>query len=390
MDWNAYLRSNLEQTGSARLTRYRGAMGAFLGEERERSDSRQMPNLSFLDFSSNDYLGLASNPQVIAALRGEDNLGAGASPVLTGYTASHRELENQLANLNETEAALVFSSGYACNLGVLSCLAGKGDLIASDSLNHASLIDGCRLSRARTFVYPHSDIETLERYLEAHRSQYGRVLLVSESIFSMDGDSARLRELVELAKGYECGLIVDEAHATGVYGNHGSGLSEEWELGHFLLAKLGTLSKAVGAIGGYVCGTSDLIEFLVNHCRSYLFSTAPPMPIMRAITQSLKLLDSMHAERRELRRASLGVRKRLRAVGWSVPEGDSPIVPVMLGAAEDALELSQALRNEQILVPAIRPPTVPDGSSRLRISLSIKHSPEDIDRLCTTMARLSP
>lgn len=371
--WLEFLARALADKRAAALLRVRGG---------------QSTPAAGLDFGSNDYLGLATHPEVLAAARGSDGrstkllrFGSGASPVLSGYTPHHATLEAELARLSGTEAALVFSSGYGCNVGALACLASQEDLILSDALNHASLIDGCRLSKAQRIIYPHNDIQALESLLQSQRTQFRRALLVTESIFSMDGDAAPLKELSELCQRFDVGLVVDEAHATGMYGEQGGGLVSELGLQSQVLMKLGTLSKALGGIGGYACGSSDLVEYLVNHCRSYLFSTAPPVPVVQAVAQAVRLLAGMSSARRQLRQHSQQLRRSLQQRGWSVPDGDSPIVPVLVGSENTALELSQRLAGLGLRVPAIRPPTVPRGTSRLRISLSSQHSGQDIQHL---------
>lgn len=353
--------------------------------DQQRHRSRQVCSVAgLLDFSSNDYLGLRSHPMVLAALAaslGTGVWGAGASPVLSGYGNDQRDLEISLADFSGMESALVFSSGFAGNCGVIACLADSQDLILSDQLNHASLIDGCRLSRATKLVYPHGDVGYIRDTLRQRRSQFQKVMLVTESIFSMDGDAAPLAELVDLAQRYDCGLVVDEAHAVGVYGAQGGGLLEELELQSHVLAKLGTLSKALGGVGGYVAGQTKVIEYLVNRCRSYMFSTAPPGPALAAASSALQLLRGMSEQRVQLRAQASELRHALRQIGWNVPVGDSPIIPVVVGSEQRALWFSQQLRNVGIVVPAIRPPTVPDHTCRLRISLAAQHSAEDCQRL---------
>lgn len=293
-----------------------------------------------------------------------------------------------------SEDALVFSSGYAANLGVIACLAGAGDLILSDQLNHACLIDGCRLSRARTQIFPHNDVGFVRDFLQANRHQFERVLIITESVFSMDGDLADLRSLTDLADQYGSGLLVDEAHATGVYGPGGCGMLGELGLEGRCLAKLGTLSKALGNVGGYVGGSRLLIDYLINHCRSYIFSTAAATSIMYAAEAALAEMLKMDTERRELRQRAMYVRHALRQQGWHVPVAgqqgqpdDSPIIPVVVGAETVALELSERLLQQGIYVPAIRPPTVPEGTSRLRISLTAEHDQEAVQRLATAMGQ---
>lgn len=335
-----------------------------------------------LDFGSNDYLGLRWHPAVLALTSGAEAAsltawGAGASPLLSGYSSAQAMLERELAAFSQTSSALVFSSGYACNSGTVACLANADDLILSDQLNHASLIDGCRVSRATTYVYPHCDVEHVREVLRRDRQRYRRVLLLTESIFSMDGDAAPLQALADLAEEFDGGLVVDEAHAVGVYGSQGSGLLEELGLQTRALAKLGTLSKAIGGVGGYVAAADNLIEYLVNHCRSYMFSTAAPAFILTLAAKSLQLLREQSSQRQALRRQAADLRNALSQRGWSVLAGDSPIIPLLVGNEHRALLLSQQLWESGIYVPAIRPPTVPAHTCRLRISLSTRHTPHD-------------
>ena len=353
---------------------------------------------SWLDFGSNDYLGLREHPQVLSVLKQPVALGSGASPVLTGHTRVHRDVEELLAALSGSSRSMVFSSGFACNTGVIAALAQEKDLILSDQLNHASLIDGSRLARARVHVYRHLDVEAVAMYLRQHRQQFRKCLLVTESVFSMDGDIAPLTELTEVCEEYDCGLVVDEAHATGVYGQGGGGLIEELELQQKVLCKLGTLSKAIGGVGGFVSGSESCVRYLINHCRSYIFSTAPSPTVMQGVLAALRVLPDLEQERRQLRAASRQLRAELKQQGWqcnapashaTVREADTPIIPVVVGSAERALRLSRQLLEEKIYVPAIRPPTVPEGSCRLRLSLSVRHTQEDFARLTSVMARIA-
>lgn len=373
--WTAFLDQSLHRTAEAGRTRVR----------------RSLDLDGLIDFGSNDYLSLRSHPDVLAGLSAVSSLtgarwGAGASPVLSGYSAQHASLERALAEFSSTSAAIVFSSGFACHSGSVACLAGSGDLILSDQLNHASLIDGCRLSRASTVIYPHADAEFVRNYLQQHRHQFDKVLLLSESIFSMDGDAAPLVNLFEIAEQYDTGLVVDEAHAVGVYGQRGGGLLEELQLQSQVLAKLGTLSKALGSVGGYVAGDEKLIGYLVNHCRSYLFSTAAPGLVLLAAQRALQLLVNMQDERQTLRRTARRLRQRLSDLGLASSAGDSPIIPILVGSESRAVALSRQLWERGIYVPAIRPPTVPVGTSRLRVSLSTSHAPQHIDQLVSALA----
>ncbi|MEM7478330.1 MAG: 8-amino-7-oxononanoate synthase [Planctomycetota bacterium] len=381
MDWSSFFAEQLRSKEQQGGLRRRG--GQFSTDD------------DWLDFGSNDYLALRDSPAIYkAALKG-DQLGSGASPVLTGHTEEHRQLEQLLAQFSGFEDALVFSSGYSCNTGVIACLAGEGDLILSDQLNHASLIDGCRLSKAKSLIFPHRDHDFVRSFLQDSRDQYRRVMLLTESVFSMDGDFAPLQELANLAQQYNCGLVVDEAHAMGVYGKQGSGLLEELGIHDATLCKIGTLSKAAGGVGGYACGSKSLVEFLVNHCRSYIFSTAPAINVMRALHCSLLQIQSMSKQREKLRTHARYLRKTLAEQGWrctvaanpqETTSGDSPIIPVIVGQSERAILLSQHLADRKIYVPAIRPPTVPAGLSRLRISLSSRHRDEDLAALVQALA----
>ncbi len=380
--WDNFLQESLDEAQEQGLLRTRVARSlrhhAILGNCSE----------NLVNFASNDYLGLSRNGEVcrraheilIAA-----ELGAGASPLVSGYTVKHQELERALAEFQQAEAAVVFSSGYACNLGVVASLVGSDDAVLSDRLNHASLIDGCRLSGARIFVYPHGDADFVRKFLVGQRQRFRRVLIISESIFSMDGDAAPLKDLASIAQQYDSGLAVDEAHATGVYGIRGAGLIEELGLSDQVLVKLGTLSKAIGGVGGFVAGSSALCNFVVNRCRSYVYSTALPASCAAAAIESVRQITLLANERNELRRTAQSLRCTLSGLGWQVPDGDSPIIPVIVGDEELAMEIAQRLRQRGFLVPAIRPPTVPRATSRLRISLSTQHDQEAIDRFVTAL-----
>lgn len=351
---------------------------------------------SLCDFGSNDYLGLSKHREVAAAVKEalqHDGWGSGASPVVGGYSHWHRELEEQLAQVSGCEDAICFSSGFGCNAGVISSLVGPNDALLSDALNHASLIDGCRLSsipRQSRIVFPHRDATFVANWLKTHRSEHDKVAILTESIFSMDGDMAPLVELSQLSSQYDCGLIVDEAHAVGVYGRCGGGLIEELGITSQVLLKLGTLSKALGSIGGYATGSRYTVDYLVNHCRSYLFSTSPPAAVAAAASAAVSLLPSYSDQRRKLRTTSMQLRERLRKLGWNIPLGDSPIIPVIVGDETTAMQLSENLLANGLVVPAIRPPTVPAGKSRLRISLSVDHTSQQIDLLLNTLGATCP
>ena len=339
---------------------------------------------------SNDYLGLASHPALADADAGaaaRDGFGASAARLVSGDLPAHRELEAALASFLDRPAALLFPTGYQTNLGVVTALAGPEDLIVSDALNHASLIDGCRLSRAHVAVYPHADASAAARLLAAG-SQHRRRLLVTESLFSMDGDAAPLGALAEAAAATDSVLVVDEAHAFGALGPGGRGLCAAAGIAPDVL--IGTLGKAVGAAGGFVAGSSALRDLLVNRARTFIFTTALPPPVAAAATASVGLIAGPEGERRRSlladRQRSLGLALAARGLVAGPPVG--PILPVVLGSEARALAAAAGLRARGFFVPAIRPPTVPPGSSRLRITLSAAHQPADLDRFVAALAEV--
>jgi 8-amino-7-oxononanoate synthase len=343
-----------------------------------------------INFSSNDYLNLAGDARLArsAALAARRHgCGARSSPLVSGLTPPLRALERALADWEGTEAALVLASGFAANLAVLTALCGRGDAIFSDELNHASLIDGCRLSRADVHVYRHCDLGHLDELLSKHASGARRRVIVTDTVFSMDGDIAPLRGLALLAEKHDALLVIDEAHATGVLGAKGTGLSELELTGSGAidanrLVKVGTLSKALGTQGGFICGTRRLIEYLVNMARPYIYSTALAPPIAAAARRAVKIARDEDWRRHRLAELGRLVRQGL-APRYSSASAMvmTPIVPVVVGDPNTAVELSLRLMRAGLLVPAIRPPTVPPGTARLRISLSAGHTDADVGRL---------
>lgn len=374
LDWLADELAKLERAGLRRRRRnLAGSQGALVVV-----DGQQLVN-----FGSNDYLGLAADPRLVEAARAAliaAGCGAGASPLVSGRHDWHRRLEARLAEFESTAAALLFTSGYAANVGTIAALAGARDAVFSDEKNHASIIDGCRLSRAGVFVYRHRDAAHLASLLAAERSARRR-LIVTDAIFSMDGDLAPLVELAELADRHDAALMVDEAHATGVWGAQGRGLAEALGVADRVDVHLGTLSKALGAAGGFVAGSAPLVDWLTNRARSYVFSTAAPPALAAAALAALEVVRDEPARRTALLAAAAALRERLRALGWSTLDSASQIVPVVVGQPEPTMALSARLRERGLLVPGIRPPTVPRGQSLLRISLCHGHTPEMIDRL---------
>jgi 8-amino-7-oxononanoate synthase len=352
-----------------------------------------------VNFSSNDYLGLASHPRVRAAAHAaieEFHASVGSSRLICGNLAIHERLESRLANFKQKEAALVFSSGYVANLGIIAALVGEGDQIFSDALNHASIIDGCRLSRARIFVYRHQDLNHLEDLLRGAPSARRR-LLVSDAIFSMDGDVADLPGLAALAAAHDCLLMLDEAHATGVLGSTGRGIVEHFvERGRLTAGKdcvdvaMGTLSKALGSFGGFVACSADLREFLINKARSFIFATALPPSAAGAALESLQLLSEEPFHRVSLWKNFGDLKDRLIRGGFDVTTSETPILPLKFGAEASALRVSERLADRGYFVPAIRPPSVPKGTSRLRITLCANHSRDEVEGLAKELSGLAP
>ena len=330
---------------------------------------------------SNNYLGLADHPRVRsataeAAMRW--GTGAGASRLISGNMQPHRRLEERLAEFKGYEAALLFGSGYLANTGTIAALAGRGEAIFSDELNHASIIDGCRLSRAETFVYRHGDVEHLAWGL---REAGGRAsLIVTDGVFSMDGDVAPLEDLARLARSHKCRLMVDEAHATGALGPGGRGSVAAAGLSGEVDVVMGTLGKALGSYGAYVCASRELTEYLVNTARPFVFSTAPPPTVVAASLAALELLES-HPHRVERLGANAAtLRSALAAEGLSVGDSATQIVPVAVGDAGTTMELCERVLEQGVFAQGIRPPTVPEGSSRLRFTVMATHRAGELER----------
>jgi 8-amino-7-oxononanoate synthase len=380
LDWIDDELVELERQG---LLRSR-ATHAGAQQVRLKVDDRELIN-----FGSNDYLGLAADARLAdaaaAALAGQGT-GAGASPLVTGHATAHQQLEAALAAFEGTERALLFSSGYAANIGAITALAGRGDAIYADAKNHASMIDGCRLSRAEVHVYPHRDIAALASQL-ATGDGYRRRLIATESVFSMDGDLAPLAELAELAERFDCMLLVDEAHATGIFGTSGRGLGEQLGIDDRVQVRIGTLSKALGSAGGFVCGSERLIKWLVNRARPYIFSTALPPATCAAAEAALAIVQRDAAPRQQLLARAERLREQLREQGWQLSDSASQIIPLIVGNPERALDLSRQLRDKGLLVPAIRPPSVPPGESLLRISLTTSHTEPMVEALLASLGK---
>ena len=341
-------------------------------------------------FSGNNYLGLAQHPRLIEAAQkalGTHGVGASSARLISGTTDLHASLEARIAQFEGKERALLFSTGYLANLGTLSALVGSGDEIILDKLDHASLIDAARLSGATVRVYPHGNLDYLEKLLE--RTKARRTWIVTDSVFSMDGDLAPLRDLVQLKNRYGAYLVVDEAHGTGVFGKMGRGVSELMNVSDSVDVHIGTLSKAVGALGGFVVGRSKLIEYLMNRARSFIFSTALPPSICAAAIQAFDLIEEEPEIRKRLWQNVELLQSGLKQAGVPISASQSPIIPVVYGEEERALKVSHELLGKGFFVPAVRYPTVPKGKARLRLTVSAAHSEEEIKGLVSALGQVN-
>lgn len=335
---------------------------------------------SVIQLCSNDYLGLSTHPLVKEAVINAVSTygsGAGSARLIVGTSPPHVQLEATLAKFKRTEAAVVLPSGYQANVGILQALTGPGDVIFSDALNHASIIDGCRLSRAQVEVYRHRDVDHLGTLLAAN-SDARRRLIITETVFAMDGDLAPLNELVSVAKRYDASMAVDEAHATGIFGATGAGLVEEYELWDSIDVQIGTLSKAVGALGGFIAGSRMVIDTVVNNARTFVFTTGLPPMVAAAAQAAIQIITDEPTLRTKLWRHASFLQKHLVAAGYTVSETASPILPVLVGDSSSAVSLSETLLENGVLVPAIRPPTVPPGTARLRVTPMATHTESDL------------
>lgn len=344
-----------------------------------------------LNLSSNDYLGLSQDPRVIAAAQAAAarwGAGAGASRLVVGHLSLHAAVEEQLAHFKGTEAAVIFSTGYMANLGVLSALMGPGDVIFSDKLNHASIYDGIKLSGAALQRFPHRDVNRLEHLLQKSRDVKKR-LIVTDSVFSVDGDLAPLGELVALKERYGAWLMIDEAHATGVLGAGGAGLAQALELTPRVDIHMGTFSKALGALGGYVAGDRRLIDYLHNRSRPFIYSTAVAPPVLGAIEKALDLVVREPERRAYLLEEAENFRRGLSDAGLDTLGSATQIVPVLVGNNARTLEFAARLRRQGLMAVALRPPTVPPGKARVRFSLSAAHSREDLAQALATIVGLA-
>ncbi len=386
LDWIA---DQLAQWDAAHLRRHlvdrdnpQSATACFNGEE-------------LINFGANDYLGLANDARIIQAVASAMETygwGSGASPLITGHSALHRELERELADFEGTEASVLFPTGFAANAGAISALAKPHrpdspygpTILFSDARNHASIIDGCRLSGAPVHIYRHNDPDHLAALLQAS-PQTARKIIVTDTLFSMDGDLAPLADLLRLAESESALLIVDEAHATGVLGPTGRGACERMAIDSPNLVRIGTFSKALGSLGGFVAGDRRIIDWIINTSRTLIYSTAAPAAMCAAGLTALDIVRTEPVRRESLLHQSTALRLQLRSKGWKCGEETTQIIPVRIGDPERTMTLSAQLREQGLLVPGIRPPSVPTGESLLRISLSHDHQPAMIQRLVNAL-----
>jgi 8-amino-7-oxononanoate synthase len=372
-----------------------------LYRELRRVDSPQSPRIvvngrTLLNFSSNDYLGLADHSVLKeAAIKAVERFGSGsgASRLICGSLAPHHELETALAAFKGTESALTFSSGYVTAIGVICALTGKDDVLVLDKLVHASIVDAARLSGAKLRIFAHNDLNELEDILRwagqrAVPARRPRAIILTESVFSMDGDLAPLKEIVALKQKYGAWLMVDEAHATGIFGPHRRGLADELSVSDQIEIQMGTLGKALGSSGGYICGPRVLVDYLINRARSFIFSTAPVPAAAAAAAAAVELVQSVEGKARCEKLTSLAdqLKSGLAQTGWPAISVGSAIIPLIIGAESDALDAAAALLERGIFVPAIRYPTVARGGARLRVTLTAAHAPGDVSRLINALS----
>ncbi|MBU8905335.1 8-amino-7-oxononanoate synthase [Desertibacillus haloalkaliphilus] len=382
MSFDQSLQLRLDETKKAGLYRSLRTMKTAPGSEVEMDGGKK------LIFASNNYLGLAGEESLVEAAKValyQFGVGSSGSRLITGNNEWHERLEQRLAQFKQTEAALLFSSGYLANLAVLTALPEKGDVLLSDQFNHASIIDGCRLSNADTIVYNHIDMADLEKRLQATAS-YQRRFIVTDGVFSMDGTIAPLDQIMTLAKEYDAYVIVDDAHATGVLGAKGRGTSEYFNVSPDVV--VGTLSKAVGTEGGFVSGSQTLIEFLVNHARPFIFQTSLPPASCAIAYHALEMIEAGEEKRQRLRQKIKQLKTGLIKLGYTIKGDDTPIIPVIIGEASKAVLFAKGLEEKGIYAPAIRPPTVPDRESRIRLTVTADHTSAQIDYLLKSFEQI--
>jgi len=372
----AALQKELEQRKVDGLLRQRRLLDS---PQAEHIVANQKP---YLSFCSNDYLGLANRPELIAAMQraaGDSGVGSGASNLITGHHRYHDTLEKQLARFVGMPAALLFSTGYMANIGVLGALMGRGDAIFADKLNHACLNDGAYFSYADFHRYPHNDVQALEKLLQASKAKHK--MIAADAVFSMDGDIAPIPEYLALCEKYDAYLYLDDAHGFGVLGEHGQGSLSHFNIKSPRIIVMATLGKAAGVAGAFVAGEQVVIDYLIQKAKSYVYSTPAPPALSATLSASVKLIEQGDDLRANLHNLIAYLKHNLKLKKWKLLESDTAIQPLIIGGNEESLAVSEYLQTHGILVPAIRPPTVPAGTARLRISLSAAHSLDDVKQL---------
>lgn len=372
----AALQKELEQRKVDGLLRQRRLLDS---PQAEHIVANQKP---YLSFCSNDYLGLANRPELIAAMQkaaGDSGVGSGASNLITGHHRYHDSLEKQLAKFVDLPAALLFSTGYMANIGVIGALMGRGDAVFADKLNHACLNDGAYFSYADFHRYPHNDVAALEKLLQASKAKHK--LIAADAVFSMDGDIAPIPEYLELCEKYDAYLYLDDAHGFGVLGAHGQGSLNHFNIKSPRIIVMATLGKAAGVAGAFVAGEQVVIDYLIQKAKSYVYSTPAPPALSATLSASVQLIEQGDHLRANLKTLIAYLKENIRLKKWKLLESDTAIQPLIIGGNEESLAVSEYLQARGILVPAIRPPTVPAGTARLRISLSAAHSLDDVKQL---------
>ena len=343
-----------------------------------------------LSFCSNNYLGLADDirlQEVAFNCIASEGIGSGASRLVCGNMEAHRKLEKKIAEFKGTQDCLLFSTGYMANIGIISSLFDRKDVVFADKLNHASILDGIILSRATLKRYPHKNMDALENMIKESQG-YKRRVIITDSVFSMDGDIAPLHDIVELARRYDCLVMVDEAHAFGVLGREGKGAVEHFSLEEKIDIQMGTLSKAVGVFGAYCCGSKLMKSFLVNHARSFIYTTGMPPFVAAAAFKAIEIIEKEPSLRQRLWDNTEYVMKELKRIGFNTMDSETPIIPLLVRAPETAVEFSKRLFKEGIFVQAIRPPTVPNNTARLRLTIIATHTREDLDSLLYNLEKI--
>lgn len=370
------LQQELEQRKANGLLRQRRLLDS---PQAEHIVANEKP---YLSFCSNDYLGLANHPDLIAAMQkaaGDSGVGSGASNLITGHHRYHDELEKQLAQFMDLPAALLFSTGYMANIGVLGALVGRGDAIFADKLNHACLNDGGYFSYADFHRFPHNDVQALEKLLQASKAKHK--LIAADAVFSMDGDIAPIPEYLALCEKYDAYLYMDDAHGFGVLGEHGQGSLSHFNIKSPRIIVMATLGKAAGVAGAFVAGEQVVIDYLIQKAKSYVYSTPAPPALSATLSASVKLIEQGDHLRANLNTLIAYLKANLKLNKWQLLPSDTAIQPLLIGGNQESLAVSEYLQKQGILVPAIRPPTVPTGTARLRISLSAAHSLDDVKKL---------